>query len=168
MVRQKENCWEKAGKGDHLLSSWAAAHSGAIGECWGGHQALLPHSTNMGKGAASGTLSRDGHPVLGHLGLSSSEEWTPQALGWERGARNRKAIGMVSGGWEEHGGGSHSLSMGPLTTHRLQEADIFAEGSNTATEGQQEHEDTNYNQQDGRVYLQASQGCFWERGRSSF
>lgn len=54
--------------------------------------------------------------------------------------------------------------MGPLSTHRLQEADILTEGSNTATEGEQKHEDAHHDQQDGGVHSQVGQGCFWEKG----
>lgn len=54
--------------------------------------------------------------------------------------------------------------MGPLTTHRLQEADVLTEGPNTATEGEQKHEDAHHDQQDGGVHCQAGQGCFWGKG----
>lgn len=51
-----------------------------------------------------------------------------------------------------------------LTTYCLQKADVLSKGSDTATEGEKEHEDTHHDQQDSRVHRQTSQGCFWERG----
>lgn len=54
--------------------------------------------------------------------------------------------------------------MGPLSTHRLQEADVLTEGSDTATEGEQKHEDAHHDQQDGWIHSQGP-GCFWEKGR---
>lgn len=53
--------------------------------------------------------------------------------------------------------------MGPRSTHRLQEADVLTEGSDTAAEGKQKHEDAHHDQQDGWVHSQAGQGCFWEK-----
>lgn len=56
--------------------------------------------------------------------------------------------------------------VGPLTTHCLQKADVLTEGSNAATEGEQEHEDSHHEQKDGWVHCQVSQGCFWGKGLS--
>lgn len=62
---------------------------------------------------------------------------------------------------------SRALVNGELSTYSLQEADILTERSNTAAEGEQEHEHAHHNEQDGGVHSQAGQGCFWERGFGS-
>lgn len=54
----------------------------------------------------------------------------------------------------------------PLTTHRLQEADVLPERANAAAEGEQEHKDAHHDQQDGWVHGQAGQCCFWGKGLS--
>ena len=66
---------------------------------------------------------------------------------------------------EAQGGGARGLPRGsPLTTHRLQEADVLTERSDTAAEGEQEHEDAHHDQQDGWVHSQAGQRRLWGRG----
>lgn len=67
MVRQSENCGDRARESDNLLPRWAVVPPRPQ-EVLRGHRALLPADPSSIKAAASGMLSGGGHPVLGYLG----------------------------------------------------------------------------------------------------
>ena len=164
MVRQRENCG-RAWQEEAVCYCAGQGFPRATGTP-GGHRPLLPdtpHPTGHFSRtppphtpAASGTLSWGCSPLLGYLG------WTPQGgvASTDQGSARDKTNWRVSG--RSTGRRGPGLPRGsPLTTHRLQEADVLAERSDAAAEGEQEHEDAHHDQQDGRVHSQAGQRRLW-------
>lgn len=148
MVRQSENCGTRARQGDDR-------HSSLLGET------ALPRAKEYSTEAARLLPTHYLSDKDVEAATRCCEEW-PALRGW---GGTEWTVYSVAQGSPRH---KEEEKSGPLvepsTTHRLQKADVLPKGSDTATEGEKEHENAHYDQQDGRVHRQTSQGCFWERG----
>lgn len=101
--------------------------------------------------------------LLGYSEQNSAARSGQHRLRGRRGRRGRDGP-LEGGSGEQEAQEERAGPVRGLTTHCLQQTDVLSKGSDTAAEGEEEHEDAHHDQQDSRVHRQAGQGCFWEKG----